>query len=399
MRTLLHSAKLILPDEIVTGWLLAEDNRISQVGRGEPPADLQADVVRSLAGNYLAPGLIDSHVHGGNLGNFSHDGTEGIVKAAKTHLAGGITTIYPTVVPGDHAAILAVIDRFRGAREAMEDGPNMPGLHLEGPYLNVKQRGAISEKNIRPPRPDEYRDILRYAKGDVRRWTFAPEMEGAAQFAEDLREAGVLPSIGHSDAEYSTVLEIFRHGATHVTHLYSACSTIVRRSGFRFPGVIESAYAIPDMTVEIIADGCHLPPELLRMVWRLKGVSHTCLVTDALQYAGAGLERPGETVHVSDPHDRSLIIEDDVLKVADRSVFSGSIATADRLLRVMRDKAQVPLVDCVRMMSLTPAQILGIDDKKGSLTVRKDADLIVFDEDIKILGVMVGGKGVLGCLK
>lgn len=180
-----------------------------------------------------------------------------------------------------------------------------------------------------------------------------------------------------------------------MTHLYSAMSTIVRRSGFRHSGVLESAFCIPDMTVEVIADGCHLPIELLDMVCRFKGVDKVALTCDSMRCAGQDVK---ESILGSLENGQRVIIEDDVAKMPDRSAFAGSIATDDRLIRVMVHKVGVPLWDAVRMMSLTPAGIIGLGDVKGSLTVGKDADLVVFDDDIVIAGVMVEGIGQLGLL-
>ena len=198
-----------------------------------------------------------------------------------------------------------------------------------------------------------------------------------------------------ANAEYAQVLDAFRRGVTHTTHLYSAMSTIIRRGGFRHAGVLESAFCIPEMTVEIIADGCHLPVELLEMVYRLKGVDRVALTSDSMRCAGQDVR---ESILGSLENGQRVIIEDGVAKLPDRSAFAGSIATDDRLIRMMYHQAGVPLYDAVRMMTETPASIIGLDDCKGTLEVGKDADLVCFDEDVRISGVMVGGIGLAGAL-
>jgi N-acetylglucosamine-6-phosphate deacetylase len=260
---------------------------------------------------------------------------------------------------------------------------------MEGPYLSIKQKGAIDEKYIRNPDPAEYRALVELADGAIARWTVAPELDGAMEMGDYLTAHHILPSIGHSDAEYAQVVDAFHHGFTHVTHLYSGMSTIVRKHGFRFLGVTESAYALEDLTVEIIADGCHLPPELLRMVYRMKGPDKVCLVCDSMRCAGTDAT---ETELGSRNSGRRVIVEDGVAKLPDRSAFAGSVATDDRLVRVMHDKAGVPLYDCINMMCLTPAKIMGLDGKKGSLEAGKDADLVLFDDGIDVKTVFVGGK-------
>lgn len=212
-------------------------------------------------------------------------------------------------------------------------------------------------------------------------------------FIHCLRSHGIVPSLGHTDAEYSQILEAYRHGAQHVTHLYSGMSGMVRRGGFRYPGLIESAFCIEDMTVEVIADGCHLPPEILRMVYQVKGVDKVALTSDSMRCAGQNVK---ESILGSLKNGQKVLVEDGVAKMPDRTAFAGSVATDDRLVRIMHEKAGVPLYDCVRMMSLTPASIMGIDDKTGSIMPGKQADLICFDDNIEISGVMVHGNVVYG---
>lgn len=271
----------------------------------------------------------------------------------------------------------------------MENGPHMPGLHMEGPYLSLEYKGAMNEKFLRDPDPSEYTSLINDYPGTILRWTVAPELPGAMKMGTYLADHGICASIGHSSAEYSQVKEAFYHGYTHVTHLFSAMSSIVRRDGFRFSGVQESAFLLNDMTVEIIADGCHLPPELLWAVWHFKGADHTVLTCDSMRCAGTNASRSFlGTAAAGLP----VIIEDDVAKLMDRSGFGGSIATDDRLVRTMYKKAGVPLIDCIRMMSTTPARIIGLGNQKGSIACGKDADLVFFDDDINISRVLVMGK-------
>src|SRR6185503_8508289 len=163
------------------------------------------------------------------------------------------------------------------------------------------------------------------------------------------------------------------------------------RNAFRYAGVIESAYLIDDMTVEIIADGVHLPPPLLKLVYKIKGPDKTALITDAMRAAGMP---PGESILGSLKNGTPVIIEDDVAKLPDRSAFAGSVATFDRLVANMVRLAEVPLIDAVKMASLTPAKIIKLDDTKGSLTAGKDADVVIFDEGINVDTTIVNGNVV-----
>lgn len=390
MRYVLTNAKVVLPHRILDGTVVVVEGKIFAIEQGT--VQLQGHQI-DLQGLYLAPGFVEIHTHGAGGCDFMDGTLNAFVTASRTHFEHGVTTLLPTALAATREEILRSIDGFRKAREALVNGPYLPGLHMEGPYLNVQQKGAIDEKYIREPDPVEYEEFLEYGKGAIARWTVAPELKGALSFGDRLMREGILPSIGHSNADFWQVQEAFHHGFTHVTHLYSAMSTIVRKSGFRYPGVLESAFILPDMTVELIADGCHLPAELLEMVYRLKGVEKVCLTCDSMRCAGQDVQ---ESILGSLEKGQRVIIEDDVAKLPDRSAFAGSIATTDRLVRVMVQQAGISLQDSVRMLTLTPANIIGLGHKKGSIAVGKDADLICFDQNINIKGTLFGGRPVSG---
>lgn len=218
-----------------------------------------------------------------------------------------------------------------------------------------------------------------------------PELEGALEFGRFIKSRGILPSIGHSDAIYEQVLEAYENGFTHITHLYSGMSGVHRRNAYRYAGVIESAYLIDDMTVEMIADGIHLPPCLLQLIYKIKGPSNIALVTDSMRAAGMP---EGESILGSLKDGQKVIVEDGVAKLLDRSAFAGSVATTDRLVWTVVYQAGIPLIDAIRMMTITPAEIIGVGSKKGSLVEGKDADIVIFDNDINIKMTIVEGQMV-----
>ena len=222
----------------------------------------------------------------------------------------------------------------------------------------------------------------------MKRWSFAPELPGSETFCRTLMQSGVIPSIGHSNGVYQDVEKVYREGCRLVTHLYSSMSTITKKGGFRSLGVIESTFLLEGMIAEVIADGCHLPPELLRMIFKMMGTDHVCLVTDAMRGAGmpeglSFLGRRGE--------ETPCIIEDGVAKLMNREGFAGSVATADRLVRTVVKKAGLPVWEAVKMMTVNPATVLGRTDL-GILQEGGKADLVIFDEDINICHVIAGGK-------
>ena len=218
-------------------------------------------------------------------------------------------------------------------------------------------------------------------------------MKVAIEFGKYIRSKGVVPSVAHTDAIYEDVIVAFENGYTLATHLYSAMSGVTRRNAFRYAGVVESAFIIDDMDVEIIADGVHLPAPLLKLVVKIKGIDRTALITDAIRAAGTDVS---ESILGNVKNGLKVIVEDGVAKLPDRTSFAGSIATADRLVRTMISLAGVSVADAVKMMSATPARILGVLDRKGELAAGKDADIIIFDDDIRVSMTMVRGKVIFG---
>jgi N-acetylglucosamine-6-phosphate deacetylase len=295
----------------------------------------------------------------------------------------------PTTLTSEKEALFDLFGVYREAVSRNVLGAEFLGFHLEGPYIAMNQRGAQDPRYIRNPDPIEYEEVVARSGGDIRRWSAAPELPGAYVFARYLRERGVLVAWAHTDALYDDIVAGFEEGFTLATHFYSAMNGVVRRNAFRYAGAVEAAYLIDDMDVEVIADGIHCPPPLLRMVHKIKGADRVALITDAMR--GAAMPE-GESIIGSLQNGQRVIIEDGVAKLPDRSAFAGSVATADRLVRTVVHQAGVPLVEAVRMISMTPARILGIAAHKGSLGVGKDADIVLFDEDISVSATIVGGK-------
>ena len=227
---------------------------------------------------------------------------------------------------------------------------------------------------------------------DIVRWSVAPELPGAMALGRELDRRGIVASVAHTDGLYSAVEHARANGYPLLTHFYSGMSTVRRINAYRFAGVIEAGYCMDDMYVEIIADGCHLPAELLKMIYKIKGPARIALVTDSMRAAGMP-EGPLYALGNKDEGTK-CIVEDGVAKLQDRTAFAGSVATTDRLVRTMRNVADVPLVDAVRMMTVTPATILGISDRKGILAPEKDADIVIFDDKIHVSRTIIGGRTV-----
>lgn len=391
MKAAIINGRYITPHRIVEGGaLLIEDGIITGLMKENRP---QADLYIDAEGSYVSPGFIDIHTHGGGGHDFMDGTPEAIIQACRTHLEHGTTSICPTTLTCTDQELAVFFECYRQARARMTDGPGLLGIHMEGPYFSMEQRGAQDPQYIKVPAADDYRKMLDGSE-DIIRMSAAPELPGAMELADELKARGILAAIGHSDATYETVIEAWERGYTHVTHLYSGMSTIRRINAFRHLGVIESAYLIDGMTVEIIADGKHLPPELLRLIVKLKPIEDICLITDSMR--GAGMKDGEHVLLGSLAHGQECIIDNGVAVLPDRSAFAGSVCTADRCVRTMYQLAEVRLEDAVRMMTCNPARVLGIEKRKGSLAPGMDGDVVIFDEDITIKKVIVEGKVAVG---
>lgn len=386
-RIKIYNGTILTPYRIIeNGTVLIEDGKISLVTAGDVPVG--ECICIDAKGNYVSPGFIDIHTHGGGGHDFMDGTVESYLGAARLHVMYGATSIVPTTLTSTIEELKNTFKVFKQAKKMNEDGAGLLGIHLEGPYFSMEARGAQDPKYIKNPVPEEYKEILEWSD-DIIRWSAAPELEGAMEFGKFLREKGILVSIAHTDAISDCVYEAYENGFTHVTHLYSCTSNVRRINAYRYAGVTEGAYLIDEMTVEIIADGRHLPASLLQLVYKIKGADKIALVTDSIR--GAGMTE-GETILGSLDGGQRVIIEDGVAKLPDRSAFAGSIATADRLVRTMVKTAGIPLLDAVKMMTATPARIIGIDNRKGIFAPGKDADIVIFDSDINVMATLVNGK-------
>ncbi len=355
----------------------------------EKTISANADITLDAKGNYISPGFIDIHIHGGGGSDFMDGTVTDFLTIAETHLRHGSTALVPTTLTAEKEDLLHTLDVYKKANARNKLGAQFMGMHIEGPYFAMSQRGAQDPRYIRKPDKKEYSEIIEKAGGIIARWSAAPEIEGAMEFGRYLQAHNILPAIAHTDAVYDDVVEAFENGYSLATHFYSGMSGVSRRNAFRFAGVIESVFLMDEIDVEMIADGVHLPTPLLQLILKIKGVDKIALITDAMRAAGTDLK---ESILGSRKDGLKVIVEDGVAKLPDRSSFAGSIATSDRLVRTMINIAGVSLIDAVRMMTLTPARIMKTDKRKGSLTIGKDADIVIFDENINIQSAIIRGE-------
>lgn len=388
MSSLLHisNGNVITPQGTLEATdVLIKKNIIKAIDKNIQAVDA---VKIDATGFYVSPGFIDIHVHGGGGADFMDGTEEAFLQVAATHARYGTTAMLPTTLTSSKEELFNTIDVYKAANQNNKSGSKFLGLHLEGPYLSINQCGAQDPKYIRNPDPAEYKEVLAYTDS-IKRWSAAPELDGAIEFAKYLKEKNILVALAHTDAIYEEVLKGFENGYTLATHFYSAMSGVTRRNAFRYAGVVEAGYLIDGMDVEIIADGIHLPAPLLQLVYKIKGAERTALITDAMRAAGTDVT---ESTLGSLNNGLKVIVEDGVAKLPDRSSFAGSVATADRLVRNMVNMAGVSLAQVIKMITETPARILQMENIIGSIQKGYAADIVLFDENINVQYTIVDGS-------
>lgn len=384
MVTAIINGNVILPDGLCRGILVLEDGRIKGIQNNIPAG---AEVI-DAEGNYVSPGFIDMHTHGAGGADFMDCTVEAYNTVARMHAMHGTTLLYPTTLTSTDELLYESFETYRKAVPQNTEGAAFGGMHLEGPYFSPAFAGAQDSRYLRNPRPEEYMQILDRCP-DLARWSFAPELDGAPEFAAELRRRGIVASIGHTNATFGECDAAFRAGASLMTHFYSCMSTISRRNAFRYAGTIEYGYWQDGIALEIIADGIHVPSDLLHLILKIAGDSRVALVTDSMRAAGMP-EGPSVLGGLSDGQD--VIVEDGVAKLPDRSAFAGSVATADRLVRTMVTMGGCSIPQAVKMITENPAKIMGISDRKGSIAPGKDADIVIFDDGVNIGRTIVNGN-------
>lgn len=379
---ILTNGRLIFPDEIRDGFeVVVEKGRIADIReRSRTSTTGSIDLER----NYLSPGFIDVHVHGALGRDTMEASAEAFRVICDFHTVGGTTSLLLTTATAPIAKIVHVLDSVRRARRST---PTIAGVHVEGPFISKAKPGAQPTEFIQDPSFERVHQLLEYADV-IKRVTIAPELDGAVDAIEKFHKQGISVSGGHSDAWEEDARAAFDHGMRSVTHTFNCMSSARRRGVYRVAGVLEFALAEPQISCELIADGHHVSPTLMKVLYRAKGPNGICLVTDAT--AGAGLP-DGSSFSL---FGNDCIVEGGACLLADRSALAGSASRMIDLIQTMVRQVNVPLHEAVAMATINPARAIGLDTK-GKFTVGADANFVVLSPELEVLRVFTAANEIM----
>lgn len=381
-KTLIYNVKLILPNEVIdNGWLVMQDGQIADFDKGHLPQQ-QADwLVLDGQGSYLLPGFIDIHVHGGASYDFMHAKQVELDGITRFHMANGTTAMLATTVTGSREQLTDVLDAVSRYRQNSMPYAQLLGVHLEGPFVNPKWRGAQNEAYMIEPQPEWLEQWQQRYPDLIKMQTLAPEVEGAYSYIELLHRYGIVAACGHTDATFAQIEAAVQHGLRHAVHTYNAMKGLHHRE----PGTLGAVMLNEQITAEIIADGIHVHPAAVRLLLKAKGADRTVLVTDAISAAGMA---DGDYELGGLP----VVVEQGVARLQRDGSLAGSTLTMIEGFRFLIEQAGLTLSEASRVASLNPAGVLGIAEQYGSIEIGKRADLLLMDERFELQQVFIAGE-------
>lgn len=384
MKKIIVNAKIVTANEVIENGVCVYENGVIQYVGSETQC---AEKVIDAKKNYLIPGFIDLHCHGGNGLEFMDATADEYAEIANFHLSHGTTTMLATTLAASDEETKIALNTFA---QFVKRYPysTLKGVHMEGPWLNPAQCGAQNVEYMKTPSVEELKE-LKEKYPFILRIGAAPELDGGLEFGRESENLDIVASVAHTDGDFSEIAKAKENGYTLMTHLYSGMKGVTRKNSFRIAGAVEAGLYFDDLFVEIIADGRHLPIELLQFIYKCKGADRICLITDATR--AGGMPNGTQTVIGSLKNGLPIIVEDDVAKLLDRQSFAGSTATADRLYRTMAQAIGKDMVALSKMSSTTPAQVMGWTDR-GEIAKGKRADMLLVNEELEIEKIIFGGN-------
>lgn len=380
-RVIIANGRVITPWQVLEkGVVVVEGGKIAEVGEGFEPSGKSGATIIDATGRTVAPGYIDIHVHGG-AGHDTMDATpQAIQGMAQFFSSHGVTSFLPTTVAASKEEILAAIENAALCQGEQAGGAQVLGVHVEGPYISPSKPGAQPAQFIRPAEPDEYCEF--FAWDNIKVITLAPEIPENNELITYAVQQGATVAVGHSAASYDEVLAAVRLGLSHSTHTFNG----MRGLHHREPGTVGAVLTCDEIMAEIIADNIHIHPIVIKLLVQAKSVERTVLITDAIRAAGMpdGIYGLGG---------QRVTVKEGVVRIATGSL-AGSTLTMDRAVENAMAAADLSLAEALRMASYNPARVIEMEKKKGSLEPGKDADIVLLDDELKVVLTMVGGKVV-----
>ncbi|MGH9836898.1 MAG: N-acetylglucosamine-6-phosphate deacetylase [Blastocatellia bacterium] len=383
-RLAITNGKVVTPGGIIEdGAVLCEDARIKFAGPSKAAQPEPNSQIINAAGKFVMPGFIDTHFHGSGGDDVMANGAEGIRRISRALLKFGTTGFLATTIAARHEELMRAVEDTIAAEEkdaSNPEGAEILGLHVEGPYINVKFKGAQPEWGIRDPNFDECNQLLDAAAGRIKIMTIAPELPGGLEMIRLLSQAGVAASVGHSEADYDTALAAIEAGATRATHLFNAMSGVHHRK----PGLAAAVLNEPGICAEMICDGVHVNPRMVALAWKAKGRDGMALVTDATAAQGAG-------DGVFTLGDFQIQVRGPLCTLMDGVTIAGSVLTMNSAVGNAIGFTGMSLIDAAHTASMLPAQACGVADRKGSIEAGKDADIVILNPDFSVSHTICAG--------
>jgi N-acetylglucosamine-6-phosphate deacetylase len=379
----LVNGRVVTPQAVESGKAVVVDgSTIAAIAAAELDDDI--DLI-DVGGRLITPGLIDIHTHGALGHTFNEPTAAAFEVITRENARRGVTSLLATPATAPIPNLLACLEFSRAWMASEQEGAQVLGVHLEGPYFDLAQAGAQDPANVRSPN-DGTADQLLDHHDVIRMVSYAPELPGALEFTSRLTALGIVAAAGHSSAKEVEIIAAIERGLRHIIHIWSAQSTTVREGPWRKPGLLEVSLTYDDLTVEMICDNKHLPPTLMKLAYKCIGPDRLCVISDAT--SGAGLPegshfRMGEMEYE---------VHDGVGMMFDRSCFAGSTTLVNDMIPILIEYVGIPLPEAIRMASLTPARVIGVEDRKGSLEAGKDADIAIFNDDFTAWGTLIDGR-------
>jgi N-acetylglucosamine-6-phosphate deacetylase len=383
-RFALINGRIVLPDSVLSGKALIVDGAVIEAVVDAAALANEIEKI-DVNGRLITPGLIDIHTHGALGHTFNEPTAEAFGTITGENARRGVTAVLATPATAPIADLVACLEFSRQWMAGDHEGAQVLGVHLEGPYFNVAQAGAQDPANVRNPADGTPEQLLAH-HDIIRMISYAPELPGALELTRRLVGLGIVAAAGHSSAKEYEVEAALEAGLSHIIHIWSAQSTTVREGPWRVPGLLEVSLASDTLTVEMISDNKHLPPTLMKLAYKCIGPDRLCVISDAT--SGAGLPE-GSRFRMGE---MEYEVHDGVGMMFDRSCFAGSSTLLNQMIPILVEHVGIPLPEAVRMASLTPARVIHVDDRKGSLETGKDADIAIFNDDFTAWKTLIGGR-------